>query len=116
MRQRLEKHHRRLEHSTKLSKFSHVGVKTSRALDTKSLQALRYDPSQPISLFSATFNLSRQRIVEYGQPAYAQDLLKVLTTCQTGFKPFKASMDFLSAYATAAHDVFDSHSRHTMNL
>ena len=79
----------------KLSEFSHVGAKTSRALDIKELQALRYDPSQPVALFSATFNSSRQRIVEYGLPAYAQDLLKVLATCQTGFKPFKASMDFL---------------------
>ena len=42
--------------------------------------------------------------------------MKILTLCQTDFKPFKASMDSLSAYATVAHDVFDSHCRHTTNL
>jgi hypothetical protein len=36
--------------------------------------------------------------------------------CQTGFKPFKVSIDMLGAYATAAHDVPGGHSRHTMSL
>jgi hypothetical protein len=45
----------------KLSDFSKVRVKTSRALDIKSLQALCYNPSQDITLFSAAFNTGRQQ-------------------------------------------------------
>ena len=100
----------------KLSDFSKVGVKTSRALDIKSLQALRYDPSQDITLFSAAFNSSRQKIVEYGPPMHAQGLLKILTLCHQGFKPFKSSMDALSAYATASRDVFDNHAQGILDL
>jgi hypothetical protein len=100
----------------KLSDFSKVGVKTSRALDIKSLQALRYDPSQDITLFSAAFNSSRQKIVEYGPPVHAQGLLKILTFCRQGFKPFRSSMNALSAYATAARGAFNNHGQSISDL
>ena len=93
-----------------------MGVKTSRALDIKLIQALRYGPTQDITLFSAEFNVRRQEVIGYGLPVHAQNILDAVTMCQRGFKPFDESMTALSAYAAAAHDAFDSHSQNTSDL
>lgn len=99
-----------------LSDFAKVGLKTSRALDVKALQALRYDEAQAITLYNSKFNDRRQRISDYSPPLHAQRLLKLGRTYQRGIRPFDDPMARVGAYATAAHDMLNRHSTKEFRL